>query len=114
MGRRSTEEFIGKILDSLEPGKKKNVTEISEEAGGDRKAVTKYLKLFERKGVIKSVEKGRQRYFWMPVKSDRVYGLRLRGFYHSICKAIEFLQDLKEELDGLINDTDYPRGGLNG
>lgn len=113
MGRRSTEEFIGEILDVLEPGKKKNVTEISEEAGGDRKAVAKYLKLFERKGVIKSIRKGRQRFFWMPVRSDRVYGLRLRGFYYSICKAIEFLNDLKHELNGLINDSNYPRDGLD-
>lgn len=113
MGRRSTKEFIGNILDVLEPGKKKNITEISEEVG-DRKTVAKYLNLFERKGVIKSVEKGRQKFFWMPVKSDRSYGLRLRGFYYSICKAIEFLKDLKQDLKGLIEDTNYPRDGLDG
>lgn len=42
MGRNSSRKVVGKIANALEP-EPKNITEISEETGVDRKSVVNYL-----------------------------------------------------------------------
>lgn len=65
MGRNSSREVVGKVADALEP-KPKNITEISNETGVDRKSVTAYLEALTNHEHIYEVDnEGRTREFYI-------------------------------------------------
>ena len=65
MGRTSTREVIGNIADALEP-EPKNITEISNETGIDRKSVIRYLEALTNHEYIHEVNNdGRTREFYI-------------------------------------------------
>lgn len=83
----------------------KSITEIAEETGRDRKAISTYCQLLSETGLIKSREMGKEKLFWRYIISDRQTGLELRGIAYTMQKIQKNLQASQEEIDGLIEQS---------
>lgn len=72
MGRKSSREMVGRIIDFLNnSGSPKSITEISESIGSDRKAVKSYLDELVGTGLVKTEKEGRKKVYYISNYENR-------------------------------------------
>lgn len=71
MGRGSSRELAGAIVECLRDNGKKSIQDIADDIGADRQAVTKYLEELKSSGLVKEEKEGRSRTFFISQYEDR-------------------------------------------
>lgn len=92
------------IINAIET-EPKSITDIQEETGRDRKAISTYCQLLADTGLIKSKESGNKKLFWRYTISDRQTGLELRGVSYRMSKMEKTLEESKDIIEQLIEKS---------
>jgi len=92
------------IINAIET-EPKSITEIAEETGRDRKAISTYCQLLSETGLIKGRETGNEKLFWRYIISNRQTGLHLRGLAYNMQKMQKNLEATMSSLEVLIEKS---------
>lgn len=92
------------IINAIET-EPKSITDIQEETGRDRKAISTYCQLLADTGLIKGKEAGNKKLYWRYTLSDRQTGLELRGVSYRLSKMEKSLEESRDIVEQLIEKS---------